>query len=133
MRTQSRHHPVGHAADAGLKGQHVFRQAAGGNFIAQEFDHVLGNQVTDPIRRGYFTDMIRFVIHHDPQDFLRIDNGIRPSDPGQGFMYCNGVPVRRGRHHDDVRHFPQPGGMLFIDLDDHVVRILQERRRGTDG
>ena len=133
MRPKPRHHPVGHAADTGLKRQQIFRQPAGSDFVTQELDNVFGDQVTDIIRHGHFAHMIRFVIDHDPQDLFRIHHGIRPSDPRQGVMDRDGIPVRRGRHHDDIRHFPQPGGMFFVDLDDHLIRILQKRGRGADG
>jgi hypothetical protein len=57
----------------------------------------------------------------------------RHADPRRGVVDRDERPLRRQRQRANVVHLSQAGRMPSVQLDDHSIGMLQERRRRSDG
>ena len=69
---------------------------------------------------------------HDAHHLGRVNLGVAPADPIHRVVNLDRMAVRGRRQDDDVGQLADPRRVIGVELDDHLVGLLQERRGVAD-
>jgi hypothetical protein len=133
MGPQSCQHGIGGISHPGLERKKLFRDSAGLLFFQQKLDHMVRDLPAHCIFRAERRHLVRLIGFNNTHHLFRIHLGIGPADPGQGRMHIDGGPPWRRGDDKDIRQFPEPVGVVMVDLDNHLVGTGQPGGRSTYG